>query len=100
MVSLLVALAFAPLLLASTWMYMSPLSRLDGHPAAKVIVKIVLAAVVLGGGIAQLNFLGHKVPLSARSFWGLALLITEGIPILAVMFYRDYKNRSDYGSKR
>lgn len=99
MVSFFVALAFAPVLLGATWMYMSPLSRLDGHAIAKAIIKIVLAIVLTGGFFGQLGLLAHYVPLDTRRFWMMALVIIEGIPLLSLLLYRDYKNRDNYGAK-
>jgi hypothetical protein len=81
-------------------MYTSPLPRLDGHTPAKVIIRIALFAAVFGGLLAQFNFLGHREPLNARRLYGMALLITEAIPMLFIIFYRYYKNPSTYEFKR
>jgi hypothetical protein len=82
------------------WMYMSPLSALAGHAVAKVIIRLALAIVVLGGLFAQLGLLAHNVPLETRRFWMLSLLIVEGIPLLSILLYRDYKNRNNIAGKR
>jgi hypothetical protein len=88
MISFLVALVFAPVLSGFTWMYMSPLPRLDGLTPVKVIIRIVLFVATLGGIFAQLNFLAHNEPLSARNFYGTALLGIEAVPILSILIYR------------
>ena len=90
--SFLVALAFAPALLAGLWLYTSPLRRLDGHTAVKVISRIVLFVAVFGGWMVQLDFLGQSVPSNTRRIYVMALLVIEAIPMSLIMFYR-YPNR-------
>jgi hypothetical protein len=94
MVSFLIVLAFAPVLFGLTWMFTSPLARLDGYTPVKVIIRIVLAATMLGVVAAQFNFLGHNIPLSARRPYGTALLAIECIPMMVIMFYRDPSRNS------
>ena len=88
MVSLLMMLVFAPILVLFTRMYLSPLPRLDRYNSTKVLLRIVLAVAVLGGLLAQLNFLAHHETPSARRAYLLALLIIEGIPVLIIGFRR------------
>lgn len=64
-----------------------------------VIIRMLLAVVILGGLFAQLYFLAHNVPSNSRRFYLMALLVVEGIPMLSIIFYRDYQNRSGYGAK-
>jgi len=99
MASFLIAVAFAPLLLVSMWMYMSPLPGLSGRTTAKALVRTGLAVVVLGGLFAQLGLLARDVPLDTRRFWMMTLLMIEGIPLLSILFYRDSKNRKDNRDK-
>ena len=94
MVSFLIVLAFAPVLWGSTWAYMSPLRRLDGYTLVKASIRIVLAAAIVGGIVAQFNYLGHHVPLNSRRLYGIGLLVIQGIPMLVIMIYREYHNRS------
>lgn len=89
MLSFLAALAFAPVLLGLVWMYTSPLRRLDGHTALKVIIRVVLAAGVFGIGVAQLAIIAHSVPVKSRRVYAIPLLVIEAIPTLAILFYRD-----------
>lgn len=103
--SFLVMLLFAPVLLGVTWVYMSPLPRLDVYTPWKVIIGRVLSktaffVLVLGGLFAQLNFLAHNVPSNTRRFWVMALLIMEAVPMLWIVFYRYYQNPGSYGAKR
>ena len=94
MVSFLIVLAFAPVLWGSLWAYTSPLPRLDGYTLVKAIIRIVLAVAALGGMFVQLDYLVHHVPINSRRLYGNALLVIEGIPMLVIMFYRYYRNRS------
>lgn len=99
MVSFLMMLALAPVEWGFTWMYASPLRRMDGYFWGKLIVRVVLAVAILGGLGAQLNFVANREPsLHARQFYLLALLIIEAVPGLAILFYRYYQNPSSYWS--
>jgi hypothetical protein len=93
MLSFLVALAFAPVLLGLVWIYTSPLRRLDGYSAVKVIIRIVLFVAIIGVGVVQLAFLAHSVPLSARHLYAIPLLAIEGIPLTILVIYRDPRRR-------
>lgn len=94
MVSFLIVLAFAPVLWGSLWAYTSPLPRLDGYTLVKAIIRIVLAVAALGGMVVQFDYLGHHIPLTSRRLYGIGLLVIEGIPMLVIMIYREYHNRS------
>jgi len=95
MVSFMVALLFAPVLVGLTWMYTSPLPRLNEYTPVKVIIRLVLSVALIGGLLAQVNFLAQHEPSNARRFYLLVLLVTECIPMLLIMFYRDpSRNRS------
>lgn len=97
-VSFLMMLTLAPVMWWVTWIYMSPLHRLDGHFWVKLVVRVVLCVIVLGGLFAQLGFLVHgELSLHARRFYLGALLLIEGVPILAIVFYRYYRDPSSYG---
>jgi hypothetical protein len=85
MVSFMVVLLFAPVLAWFTWMYTSPLPR---YTPVKVMIRLLWAVAILGGIIAQLAFLAHNNPLNARRFYGMALLVIEGIPLLFLLLYR------------
>lgn len=97
MASFLMMLALAPIMWGLTWIYASPLRSLDGYFWVKLIVRVVFVVVILGGFGAQLNFLAHREPsLHTRQFYLLALLIIEGIPMLAILIYRYYQDPSSY----
>lgn len=91
MASFLMVLVFAPILLGATWLYTSPLQRLGQNTPAKVTIRIVLFAVMLGGLFAQLDFLAHNVPTNSRRYYLLSLLVVECVPMLAIMFYRYHR---------
>jgi len=97
MVSFLMMLALAPVVWGITWIYASPLHRLDGKFWLKLSSRVVLCAVLLGGMGAQLIFLGDREPSpNTRQFYVLAFLIIEGLPALAILFYRYYQDPSSY----
>ena len=93
MLNFLTALAFTPVLLGLMWLYTSPLRRLDGLTAVKVIIRIVLFVAVFGGWMFQLNFLGRSEPSNTRRFYVLTLLVIDVIPIFVIGFYRDPHRR-------
>jgi hypothetical protein len=99
MIDFLKMLPFAPVIVGLTWLYMSPLRRLDGNTLAKVIIRIALSTAILGGFFAQLNFLAHREPANLRRPYLMALLIIEAIPMLTIMFYRTNKDPASYGLK-
>ena len=93
MLSFLIALAFTPVLLGLLWMYTSPLRRLDGYTALKVIIRIVLFVAVMGAWFAQLGFLAHRVPSNTRRFYVITLLVIEAVPMFYIVFSRDPNRR-------
>jgi peptidoglycan biosynthesis protein MviN/MurJ (putative lipid II flippase) len=98
MIGFLVALLFTPALVGMTWMLTSP--RLDGYAPWKVIIKILLAVAILGGMLAQLNFLAHNVPSNTRQFYLLTLLVIDAIPMLFIMISRDPSRRRSKSANR
>jgi hypothetical protein len=88
MVSFLIVLIVAPVLLGLSWMYVSPMSRLDGYTPVKVIIRLVLFMAIFGGLWAQLNFLVHSEPSNTFHIYGMALLVIEGIPMMFIVIYR------------
>jgi len=98
MTNFLLALSFAPVVFGLLWIYMSPLSRLDGFTFVKVIIRVALFFLTMGGLFAQLGFIAQRVPMPTRRIYILALLIIEGIPMLGFMFYRVRQNPSLYGA--
>jgi hypothetical protein len=99
MVSFFVMLIFAPMLLWATRIFMSPSPHADERAQTTGIIRILLAVAILGGLFAQLYFLAHNVPSNSRRFYLLALLVIEGIPMLVIICYRDYRNRGGNGAK-
>jgi hypothetical protein len=97
MVSFLIGLAFTPVLVSLTWIYSSPMPRLDRCPPMKVTIKVIiktaLCVAILGGMLAQLDYLAHHVPSSARGPYVFALLVIDAIPILSILIYRDPSRR-------
>jgi len=96
--SFLLALMFAPVVMALLWMYTSPLARLDGYTAAKVLIRIILFFLTMGALIASVAFVTTSGPIKNTRPYALALLIIEAIPMLAIMLYRHSQNPSAYGS--
>jgi hypothetical protein len=99
MIDFLKMLPFAPGIVGLTWLYMSPLRRLDGNTLTKVLIRVALSVAILGGFFAQLNFLAHREPVDLRRPYLMALLIIQAIPMLAIMFYRTHKDPGRYGLK-
>ncbi len=98
MVSFLMMLALAPVEWGFTWMYASPLRRMDGYFWGKLIVRVVLAVAILGGLGAQLNFVANREPsLHARQFYLLALLIIEAVQSWPFCFTATIKTRAAIG---
>ncbi len=93
MVSFLAALVFAPVLAGCTWIYVSPLRRLDGHTSVKGIIRIVLFVAIFGGMLTQLKFLVDNEPSNTSGPYIVALLAIDAIPILSILFYRDLRRR-------
>lgn len=93
MLSFLVALAFALVLLGLVWMYTSPLRRLDGYTAVKVIIRTVSVVAIVGVVVAQLAIIAHSVPLNARRLYAIPLLAIECIPLTLLVIYRDPHRR-------
>lgn len=89
MVNFLMMLVFAPLVLGLTWIYISPMPRLDGNTPVKVIIRIVLFVAIFGGFLAQLGFLAHHEPPNARRFYVMTLLVIEAIPGSFILISRD-----------
>jgi len=97
MVSFLMMLALAPVMWGFTWIYASPWRRLDGYFWPKLIARVVFCVAMLGGFGAQLNFVANRNPsMNTRQWCLLALVVIEGLPMLAIMFYRYYQNPSSY----
>jgi|SRR5271154_3328990 len=99
MASFLMMLALVPLMWGVTWIYASPMRRLDRYFWLKLLFRVLLTVIVLGGLLAQLNFLAHREPsLHARHIYVGTLLLIEVIPTLAILFYRYYQDPSSYWS--
>jgi hypothetical protein len=89
MISFLIGLAFTPALVGLAWMYVSPTPRLDRCLPVKVIIKTALCVALLGGMLAQLNYLAHHVPSSARGPYVCALLLIDAISTVSTAIHRN-----------
>ena len=98
MASFLMMLALAPLMWGLTWIHASPMRRLDRYFWLKFIVHVVFSVIIIGGLLAQMNFLGHREAGHTRQFYLLAFLIIEAVPAMAIIFYRYYQDPSSYWS--
>ena len=98
MVSVLMMLVLAPVMWAATWIYSLLPRYMNGYFWTKYfLIKFlvwVVCVVAIGGGLlAQLDFIAHRQPsLHAREFYLIALLLIEGIPMLAICIYRYYQD--------
>ena len=102
MVSFLMMLALAPADWGMTWFYISFPRHLNGdfwtkYPLIKFIAWAVFVVVTMGGFGIQLDFIAHRELSShARQFYLMALLIIEGLPMLAIMIYRYYQDPNSF----
>ena len=91
MESLLVVLAFAPVLLGLAWIFTAPSSQ--GSTLVKIGIKLPIAVAFLGGIFAQIAYLCHNISLHDRRFYVYALLIVEVIPMSYILIRPDLRRR-------